>query len=331
MAETESVCLKIDQSLLMNNGLISAILDSAGSYKRKTGCLVFPRYFDEVTLRSDFVEIMEKQFGLGLIFDNFWFPTDGRGLAHLSDEKWKKLASTGFSWIRLAIHGTEEEHDRFMGRAGAWNDLLRTAENAEKFGVEWFGVVYLNRHNAASYEKIREQVETMGRPATETGWMVPNWQRNPEFEMRRVSMAQISHLAEERSIWKSEKDIIGMIMSDGILGSNVAFDRFLGTVFLCLGANGEVFFSGGCHGDPFTGHRREMVLGSFPEQQSMDFFVEQYLENPPEPAKLLSDITWGELAEMYGDPQSDLVYRAQDLVVNRWGSMHLEKFHPAGT
>lgn len=307
----------------MSSELICAILDSAADYKGKTGCTVFPQFFQEPTLHPDFLEIIERQFRLGLTFDNFWFPTNGHGLANMSDEGWARLAKTGLSWIRLSFHGLEEQHDIFTGRKGAFGDLVKTAVKAEEFGLEWFAGVFINRKNAGDYQIIKSCVETIGHPATEVGWMVPQWLGRAECDAMRPTIDQIHHIQDQNPIWKSEESIVENILSDSDLCERKAFDRFFGSVFLGIDPGGRVTFAGGCDGDPFLKHSESMVLGSFPENNDIGFFVNEYLRNPPEPVRILEGITWRELAERYGDPTGRMVFSTRDLVVNKWGSMYL--------
>lgn len=331
MSETESVCLKMCGMDKMDGSLVMKILESAGRFRKDTGCMVYPRYFNEPTRRDDFVEIIEKQFELGLTFDSFWFPTDGSGLASLPDSKWKRLAETGWSWLRLHFHHISEEHDRFLGKPGAWHLLSETARRAEEHSIDWYPVIFINKHNAHRYEEIRSAVERVGSPSLPAGWMVPNWQNNPRYDINRVSYSHISHLVSEKSIWKSEKDIIQMIDSDRILSSSKAFNSDCGVYYLGCLPNGDVYYAGGCHGEPFTQHRDRMILGSFKTGDSIEMLLDRAIKDPPEEVKVLSGVTFGELAEKYGNPQSDLVYRIQDLVVNKWGAMYLNQIDPSGT
>jgi len=327
MPETVSVCLKMCGIDKMDSGLVMKILESAGRFREETGCMVYPRYFNEPTTRDDFVEIIEKQFDLGLTFDSFWFPTNGSGLATLPDGKWERLAGTGWSWLRLHFHHAGQEHDSFLGKPGAWEILSETARRAEKHGIEWYPVIFINKHNAHRYEEIRSAVERVGSPSLPAGWMVPNWQNNPCYDVNRVSYSQISHLVGEKSQWKSEKDIIRMISSDAVLSSSKAFNTDCGIYYLGCLPNGDVYYAGGCHGEPFTEHSNKMTIGSFLADDRIEVFLERAMSNPPEQVKLLSETTFGELANEFGNPESDLVYRIQDLVVNKWGSQLLNKVY----
>ncbi len=319
---TRSVCLKIIGVEQMSGSLLNRILDEAGSFSRRTGCTVFPRYFNEATGRDDFVDIMEKQFSLGLTFDSFWFPTNGEGLVKLPDGEWKRLADTGFSWLRLAFHGAGAEHDEFLGKPGAWDTLAKTARKAEEYGIDWFPVIFINRVNAHRYSDIRSAVERMGSPSLAAGWMVPNWQNNPEYDANRVSISQISHLTEERSLWRSEGAIIDMIEQDAVLASSPVFDSNTGISYLGCLPDGRVCYAGGCHGEPFTACRDSMVIGSWNDGDTIDDLLRAG-EDPPEQVKALEKVTFGDLAGSFGVPGGELVYRIQDLVVNKWGSMYL--------
>jgi len=309
---------------LMDRKLIFDMLHSSAEHKRNTGCTIFPQFFQEPTVHPDFLEIIERQFELGLSFDNFWFPTNGYGLARMSDDGWERLAKTGLSWIRLTFHGTEHEHDLFVEREGAYSDLLTTAQKAEEFGIEWFAGIFINRENARNYHSIKKAVEAIGHPATEVGWMIPQWLGRAECDRTRPTMDQISGLPAEKPIWRSEESIVKSILSKGNLYETRAFDRFCGTVFLALDPEGRISFAGGCDGDPFMKLTDRMILGSFHENGGLAFYVDEYLNNPPEPVRLLSRVTWGELAQRYGDPSGQMVFNMRDLVVNRWGSLYLE-------
>ena len=331
MTSTESVCIKICGIERMSSSLINSILDASGRFREKTGYGIYPRYFSEASEREDFVDIIEKQFRLGLTFESFWFPTNGTGLVSRSDSDWKRLFDSGFSWLRLAFHDHGHRHDSFLGRPGAWETLRVTAGRAEKFGIDWYPVIFLNKNNAHRYQEIRTEVERIGSPSLPAGWMIPNWQNRPEYDINRVAYHQISHLVGERSLWKSEGDILKMINSDGILAASRAFNPDSGIFYLGVMADGRVFYAGGCHGEPFTSQRHKMILGSFHENSDIGYYLEKAASNPPEQVRALSEVSFGELAEKYGNPDSNLVYRIQDLVVNKWGTMYLDQIDSTGT
>lgn len=161
----------------IDKGLVFDILESAAAYRNKTGSTVFPRFCLEPAMHPSFVEIIEKQFELDLLFRGFWFNTTGRGLADMSPEQWLRLSRAGFSWLRLGFYGIGESHDAYAGRKGAWEELAATARLADEFGMEWFPVVYLTRENAGGFQGIAREISALGTPALPPGWTIPQWSR----------------------------------------------------------------------------------------------------------------------------------------------------------
>ncbi len=51
--------------------------------------------------------------------------------------------------------------------------------------------------------------------------------------------------------------------------------------------------------------------------------LEAYLEKPPRSIRLLNEITWGELAERYGDRANDEIYWLDDLPAHKWAAAYL--------
>ncbi|HPF33559.1 MAG TPA: hypothetical protein PK907_11135, partial [Candidatus Sabulitectum sp.] len=80
--------------------------------------------------------------------------------------------------------------------------------------------------------------------------------------------------------------------------------------------------AGGCHGEPFTAFRESMVIGSWNDGDTIEDLLRAG-DDPPEQVRALEKATFRELATSFGVPGGELVYRIQDLVVNKWGSMHL--------
>jgi MoaA/NifB/PqqE/SkfB family radical SAM enzyme len=110
------------------------VLNQLSELKTELGTTVFPMFFDEPTLHPSFKQIMKHQLKKGLVFDQWWFSTNGYGLARMSDEDWKELAEAGFDYIRLTFHGVGGMHDELAGRKGAYEDLVETIRRAENTG-----------------------------------------------------------------------------------------------------------------------------------------------------------------------------------------------------
>lgn len=306
----------------MDEEVVLKVLDSLAELKEKTGINVFPLYYDEPTLHPGFMNIVKYQTEKGLTYDQSWFPTNGYGLARLSDKNWAALKDMGFEGIRLTFHGVGEDHDRLAGRKGAYNDLVKTIQKSEQFGIDWFAGMVLNKENAASFENTKLEVEKIGTACSPFGWMLPQSQGRAT-DSSRVTMQHIQHLLKDTSGWVTEKQLIENIVASPDLQSRKAREHICGVVYLDIDEDLNVFYGGGCDGDPFHDYKNLVILGNLNEE-SIHQCYEKYLINPPEPVRLLSDISWGELAEKYGDPDNELVHHTSDLPGRKWAEAYLK-------
>lgn len=305
----------------MDGSTVLGILDDLASLKKESGETVFPIFYDEPTIHPDFVRILGRQLDLGLVMDEWWFPTNGFGLARLADEGWRELAGKGLTGIGLTFHGVRERHDRRVGRAGAYDDLVETIVRAGQFDVDWYAGMVLNAGNASEYEETRAEVEKLGSPCVKFGWMLPMSQGRAAGNGNRVRLEHVSRLIGAGSGWKAEAEHIRAILADESLNGRRAWDPDCGTIGLDVDRDLTVTFGGGCDGDPYDGVKAAMVLGNL-GNDSIGQCYRRYLEEPPAPAGMLSRVTWGDLARRYGDPGSDYVYHASDLA-RKWASQYL--------
>jgi molybdenum cofactor biosynthesis enzyme MoaA len=180
----------------MDETVVLSVLDHLVELREKTGVKVFPMFYDEPTLHRGFLNIMRYQLEMDLIYDGWWFATNGFGLAGLSDEGWADLARMGFSGIRLTFHGLSQEHDRLAGRIGAYDDLVMTIRRAEEYGIEWFAGMVLNAENVSVYEQTKAAIEGMGTLCVEFGWMLPQSQGRAADNRNRVRFHQVFHVTD---------------------------------------------------------------------------------------------------------------------------------------
>lgn len=170
------------------------VLDQLADLKTELGTIVFPMYFDEPTLHPLFKQIMKHQLKKGLIYDDWWFSTNGYGLARMSDRDWTELIEAGFDYIRLTFHGTYETHDELVGREGAYEDLIQTIRKSEQHKVNWLAGMMLNSQNQSMYEETKRTISDLGTPCSEFGWMVPHVQGRACKGNNHVQSGQISRL-----------------------------------------------------------------------------------------------------------------------------------------
>lgn len=302
------------------------VLDELAELKARLGTVVFPMFFDEPTIHPSFKQIMKHQLSKGLIYDDWWFSTNGYGLARMSDADWKELADSGFDYIRLAFHGTGEKHDDLVGRRGAYEDLLTTIHKAEKHNVSWLAGMYLNSENQTTYEETRDAVSSLGTPCTEFGWMLPQSQGRVLEKDNRVTSNQISRLLIDKHGWVSESEFTEKILTNADFGQRTARDTKCGIVYLDIDEDLNVFFGGGCDGDPFGFMKDRMLLGNL-RKQDIHACYQKYLNNPPEPLGVLNELTWRELALKYGNQSNDQVFYYLDLIGRKWSEAYLRDFY----
>jgi len=308
----------------MDEEVILRVLVKLVELREKTGIKVFPMFYDEPTLHPDFLNIMRHQLEQDLIFDQWWFSTNGFGLARMSDDDWTALADMGFSGIRLTFHGIGEEHDRFAGRKGAYDDLISTIRRAEEFDIDWFAGMILNAENVSSYQETKATIEGMGTPSTKFGWMLPQSQGRAADNENRVTIQQVSHLVTGSKGWRTERNLVEDILSSEELSNRRALDPRCGIVYLDVDEDLNVFYGGGCDGDPFHVDRSQVLLGNM-NDCSIHSCYEQYVHNQPMPVRLLSEVTWRELAEKFGDPDNEQVFHVTDLVGRKWSEAYLRE------
>lgn len=300
------------------------VLDQLAELKARLGTVVFPMFFDEPTLHPSFKQIMMHQLKKGLIYDSWWFSTNGYGLARMAEIDWQQLAEAGFDYIRLTFHGVGEKHDELVGRPGAYDDLVRTIHKAEKHNVNWLAGMMLNSSNQSTYEKTRDTVSNLGTPCTEFGWMLPKSQGRALEKDNRVNRSQISRLLTSTQGWVAEGEFVDKVISNQDLSERIAGDWKCGIVHLDIDEDLNVIYGGGCDGDPFYFIKDRMFLGNLKKQDIHSCYA-KYLNDPPEPSKLLDQVTWGELARKYGNRESDHMYHYTDLVGMKWSEEYLRE------
>jgi hypothetical protein len=100
----------------------------------------------EPTARPDFPEIMDPAIST---FEGGVLATNGYGLVRAAEPAsvFGRLREFGYEGISLTLHGGAENHDWFVGREGAYQDILGASQRALEagFGVHWN--IFLDRRN----------------------------------------------------------------------------------------------------------------------------------------------------------------------------------------
>jgi len=303
-----------------------SVIDQLAELKSELETIVFPMFYDEPTFHPAFKQIMKYQLKKELIFDDWWFSTNGYGLSRMSDEDWRELAEAGFDYIRLTFHGVGDAHDKLVGRKGAYEDLVSTIQKAEEHNINWLAGMMLNSRNQSMYEETRDTVTGLGTPCTDFGWMLPQSQGRVLHGNSRVKVHRISRLLSGKSGWVTEAEFTERVLSNPDLGQKQARDNNCGIIYFDVDEELNVFYGGGCDGDPFNSIKSKVYLGNLRKTDIRSCY-EKYLNHPPEPVKLLDKVTWAELAERYGSSDNEHVFHYTDIVGLIWSEKYLREFY----
>lgn len=120
--------------------------------------------------------------------------TNGYGLARRPD--WeavlRELPGLGVRWLGFAIHGLPEEHDWFVRRRGAYQDIATATERALAAGLGVAFEIHLNRRNLATFPQVVAALTVMGRGQARIWSGVPGYFANERlraFEALRITRA----------------------------------------------------------------------------------------------------------------------------------------------
>ena len=286
--------------------------------------------YDEPTTHPQFIEIMERAAQLELIGDQFFLPTNGSVLAKASDDTWKRLRKTGCDCLQLTIYGLEQTHDAFAGRRGAFQNIITTTQRAREHSIEWYAGIVLHPGNVRELKDTISYMKGLDPSGTSrVGWFPFLWQGRGR-DANRVRAGEYAQLPAEmrrpRTSLVEEKEAIGRILDSPELSTRRAGESMCTALTFHVDRDLRVFCGGACDSGGIVAAAPELsaefCLGTLSEE-GFKPLVESYQQSPPRSIQLLDGITWGELAEKYGDRTNDEIYHLNDLPENKWATAYL--------
>ncbi|MBN1880465.1 radical SAM protein [bacterium] len=286
--------------------------------------------FDEPTVHEGYLEIFETAFGLGLIGDDFFLPTNGCVLASAPDTVWNRLKSAGCNCLQLTVYGMERTHDSYAGRQSAFRDVIGTIRRAGEFGIESYVQIPLHPGNVRELLETMEYIRSLHpEGAARVGWFPFSWQGRGRTAPR-VRWSDYSLLPqvvrEKRSSILQEREAIERICSNSDLSSMAATSSMCDVLTFQIDRDLKVICGGSCDGGGIPAAapdlRDRFCLGSLGSEGFLPLLT-QYSTAKPDPVKLLESISWGELAERYGDAANDEIYYLNDLPQHKWAALYL--------
>lgn len=310
---------------------IQFVLKSLAEFRDRNEVWAMPLFFKEPTIHPKFIEIVRSMKQLGFINEDTFWATNGYGLARMDDGAWQLLKESQFGGLQLMFYGSEEAHDAFANRSGAYRDLMTTVEKANKHGIPWSGGMIAHSGNLNELTPmVKALSEVNPDPEKRIGWFIPNCQGRARSLERPtlVQMREAGLMEKENRWWASEASHVGQVLGD----SAVADLRYrqIGCLSLTLDleANMDVFCGGGCDSNGLLGLvpelKQDFKLGNL-RQDTLDEMVERFFKDAPKPLKRIWDMTAGELAGRFGDRENGELFYRDDLVKNKWGAMALRE------
>ncbi|MCD4654976.1 radical SAM protein [bacterium] len=280
------------------------------------------QYFDEPTIHPKFMDIFEKQAELDLMWDGFFIPTNGSGLARMSEDGWKRFGKIENIELQLTFYGLGKKHDDFAGRKGAYDDLVKTLTMAARNEISSYCGIVAYPEIVNDLPKIKQEIVSLGHGNGGVGWYISGWQGRGADPKLRPGIDDIEKLRLPIAHFKSEKQHIETILETPDIGARSATETLCNFVSLEIQSDMSVVYGGGCDHAPPPELLPHLVIGNLKEE-GFDVLVKKYLEDPPKAFRILDQVTWGELAEKYGDRDNDAIFFINDLVGNKWATQYI--------
>jgi MoaA/NifB/PqqE/SkfB family radical SAM enzyme len=289
--------------------------------------------FDEPTTHPRFFDIMERAGELDLIGEQHFLATNGSILAKASEDTWSRLKQTGISYLQYTFYGNEAVHDEFAGRRGAFRNLETAIEKSIDHGMEWVAGVILHSNN------IHEIIETISyikglddSGNARVGWFPFMWQGRGR-DADRVSRTEYERWIPEdvrsrKTQLMDERSAIDLIMNEPELANRKPTDNTCINLTVNIDRDLNVFCGGACDSGGIASAVPELSdafkLGTL-EETGFEPLLDTFLKGKWAGFTPLESITWGELADRYGNRNNDEMYWVFDLPLNKWAALHLQK------
>lgn len=300
--------------------------------------------YDEPTTHPQFLEMYERAAELGLMWEGVFLATNGSILAKAPDEVWQRLKKTGISHLQLTFYGLEQTHDAFARRPGAFKGVVGTAQRANEHGIEWCPGVVLHAGNADELEATMSYVKELDPSGnTRVGWYPFSWQGRGRDDARGNGASRggatgrirgeafsrlLDRLGQKKNMFIEEREAVARILENADLAGRRAGDRVCEKLGFQVDRELRVFCGGACDSAGIIGAAPELADQFLLGELGDDGFVpllEAYQQKPPRGIEVLEQVTWGELAERYGDRDNDEIYWLNDLPMHKWAAAYLRE------
>lgn len=209
-------------------------------------------FFFEPSNHPEFHRIFGRASSLGLIWERFFFPTNGSGLVELTDREWEDLKSLGLDRLQFSIFGLPDYHDQFVGREGAFDDIVSCMRRCNRHGLKWFVANFICKDNIQETSKVSAYLNELEiQDEIRVGSLLIMEQgraASPDLPTME-DFAAYPELTAHFERWISlEVATIASIMADPKAAERPVSETFGGVVNLEIDSDMCVYVGGACDG-----------------------------------------------------------------------------------
>ncbi len=223
------------------------------------------------------------------------------------------LKEAGVSCVQLSFFGLEDTTDRYVGRKGAFRELLKATERLLKNGLRPRWQTFINEENREELPALLALSETMELPrrCAELGgefsfFVHPgscDGENRKLYSIRickeHIPAALVPHTLDYDALF-SEKDLCRRWRDN----TSHVIPHNDGDIVLYVSNDYGLFFN-------FTHMRPEWRIGNL-LTDPMDELIRRVVEEDSPALRAAREITLGELVRLYGDESSDRAFDMED-------------------
>ncbi len=174
--------------------------------------------YHEASAHPDFPEVMDPN----VVGCERVLATNGFGLARAPDHEaiLRRMRQFGFSGVSFTLHGLEKEHDWFVGRTGAYQDILCASARTIEAGFDIHWNIFLDRRNLADVPALAELYREAFGGSLHVG--IPHHRVSPRmwrYEKLRPSLRDVRKWLPAELIAEISKQPLGDLTEESWLRS----------------------------------------------------------------------------------------------------------------
>ncbi|MBQ1478011.1 MAG: radical SAM protein [Erysipelotrichaceae bacterium] len=217
------------------------------------------------------------------------------------------LKKTGVKKVQLTLFGTGDIQDFYVGRKGAYREVLKATDLLIEGGIIPRWQCFINEENKEEIVKILHLYEEYKKKCPEMEFFVHEGTCDGEneklypvrIEKDDIPKELIPYYLEYESVL-TERECVELLKEED---SHPSF-CFEDDPVLYISNTYDVFFN-------FTHMKKEWKIGNLREDTSEEI-MRRITEGDTYALRSAKDVTWKKLVQMYGDPDSEKVFRLDD-------------------